>query len=62
MTMAFVKAATSPRARKYLATAEGRRQLLETYLSGSDMAIRVDKSGQMKGHRLVTREESGQKK
>lgn len=32
--MTYVKAATSPRARKYLATAEGRRLLLRSYLGG----------------------------
>ena len=60
--MAFVKAATSPRARKYLATAEGRRQLLETYLSGSGVEIRVDKSGRVREQRQVGREKSDQKK
>jgi len=33
--MAYVKAATSERARKYLATVEGRRKLLKIYLGGA---------------------------
>jgi len=32
--MAYVKAAISPRAKKFLATAEGRKELLKLYLDG----------------------------
>ena len=50
--MTYVKAATSPRARKYLATAEGRRLLLRSYLGGemsTGGTIRVDSpTGQSK--------------
>jgi hypothetical protein len=60
--MAFVKAATSARARKYLATAEGRRQLLKTYLSGSGVEIRIDKSGQIQDQGRINREKSDRKK
>jgi hypothetical protein len=45
--MTYVKAATSPRARKYLATAEGRRLLLRSYLGGEMSAgdvIRIESS------------------
>jgi hypothetical protein len=45
--MTYVKAATSPRARKYLATAEGRRLLLRSYLGGEMSAgdvIRIEPS------------------
>jgi hypothetical protein len=45
--MTYVKAATSPRARKYLATAEGRRLLLRSYLGGEMSVgdfIRIDSS------------------
>lgn len=50
--MTYVKAATSPRARKYLATAEGRRLLLRSYLGGEMSTgdnLRIDASlGQSK--------------
>jgi hypothetical protein len=49
--MTYVKAATSPRARKYLATAEGRRLLLRSYLGGemsTGDAVRIDSSARPK--------------
>lgn len=45
--MTYVKAVTSPRARKYLATTEGRRLLLRSYLGGemsTGDTIRIDSS------------------
>jgi len=40
--MAYVKAATSQRARRYLATVEGRRKLLTVYLGGAANAVRPE--------------------
>ena len=50
--MTYVKAATSPRARKYLATVEGRRLLLRSYLGGEMSAgggIRIEPSAVQAG-------------